>query len=138
MNPAGVSLKRWAELRLRMEQLGIREEDLEERFLRGGGPGGQKINKTSSAVALRHRPSGLEVRCQAERSQSLNRFVARRTLCDRIEAARRGEADARQQEFERVRRQKRRRSRRQKARMLDDKRHRGAVKAQRARPAGDD
>jgi protein subunit release factor B len=105
----------------RMASLGIREADLVEKFILGSGAGGQKINKTSSCVYLLHKPSGLEVKCQRERSQSLNRFLARRELCDKLEARQRGVAAARQQEHERIRRQKRRRSRRAKARMLDDK-----------------
>jgi protein subunit release factor B len=120
-----------------MAALGIREADLDETFIRGSGAGGQKVNKTSSCVVLRHRPSGVEVRCQRERSQVMNRFLARRELCERIDERRRGAASARQQAIEKVRRQKRRRSRRQKARMLDDKHHHGAKKAARGRIALD-
>jgi protein subunit release factor B len=116
-------------LRERMARLSIRDTDLEEHFIKGSGSGGQKINKTSSCVYLRHLPTGIEVKCQRERSQAMNRFLARRELCERIEAKQRGEASARRQEFEKIRRQKRRRSRRAKARMLDDKRHHGAIKA---------
>jgi protein subunit release factor B len=119
-------------LRERMAGLGIREEDLEERFARGGGPGGQKINKTSVVVRLRHRPTGIEVRCGAERSQAMNRFLARRLLCDRIEGQRAGAVAAQRARREKIRRQKRRRSRRQKARMLAEKRAQGAKKAARA------
>jgi len=117
------------ELTQRMARLGIREGDLDEQFIRGSGSGGQKINKTSSCVYLRHRLSGIEVKCQRERSQAMNRYFARRELCDRLEEKIRGAATARQQEAEKIRRQKRRRSRRQKARMLDDKRQHGAKKA---------
>jgi protein subunit release factor B len=118
-------------LAVRMSALGIREVDLVEKFVRGSGPGGQKINKTSSCVYLCHRPSGIEVKCHRERSQAMNRFLARRELCDRLEARLKGAASARQQEVEKIRRQKRRRTRRQKARMLDDKRHHAAKKAMR-------
>ena len=117
------------ELVVRMARLGIREADLDESFIRGSGAGGQKVNKTSSCVYILHRPSGLEVKCQRERSQAMNRYFARRELCDRLEAKVKGVASARQQEAEKVRRQKRRRSRRATARMLDDKRHHGAKKA---------
>ena len=117
------------ELVVRMARLGIREADLDESFIRGSGAGGQKVNKTSSCVYILHRPSGLEVKCQRERSQAMNRYFARRELCDRLEAKVKGVASARQQEAEKVRRQKRRRSRRAAARMLDDKRHHGAKKA---------
>ena len=121
------------QLTKRMQELGIAESDLDERFVKGSGSGGQKINKTSSCVYLRHKPTGIEIKCQRERSQALNRFLARRELCDRIEARIKGAASARQQEVERIRRQKRRKSRRQKARMLDDKRQHGAKKAMRGR-----
>lgn len=69
----------------RMARLGIRESDLDEQFVRGGGPGGQKINKTSICVVLIHKPTGTVVRSSRERSQSTNRFLARRLLCDQIE-----------------------------------------------------
>ncbi len=126
-----ISSEKWQALYERMAKLGIRESDLEESFIRGSGAGGQKINKTSSCVQLMHRPSGIEIRCQRERSQSLNRFFARRELCDRLEEKAEGLKSARRQLAEKVRRQKRRRSRRQKARMLADKRHRGEKKERR-------
>ena len=121
-----------SELLARMTKLGLREEDIEERFIRGSGAGGQKVNKTSSCVQLLHRPSGIEVKCQRERSQAMNRFFARRELCDRLEQRIEGAKSARQQEVEKIRRQKRRKSRRQRARMLDDKRHHSAKKAVRS------
>lgn len=120
-----------AALQARMAAEGIREEDLVEKFIRGSGAGGQKINKTSSCVYLLHKPTGIEIKCQRERSQAINRFLARRELCDRLEARRKGLQLVRQQEAERIRRQKRRRSRRQKARMLDDKRAHGEKKTMR-------
>lgn len=135
MGPFPVNPAKEAELRARMDALGIREGDLEEWFVRGGGPGGQKLNKTSSVVCLRHRPSGMEIRCGRERSQALNRFLARRELCDKLEAALRGEQTRRQQEREKIRRQKRRRSRRQRARMVDEKKKHGLKKARRRPPA---
>ena len=117
----------------RMERLGIRESDLEESFIRGSGSGGQKINKTSSTVVLVHKPSGIEVRCQRERSQAMNRFFARRDLCDRLEDKTLGEASERRQAIEKIRRQKRKRSKRAKARMVEGKRLQGAKKALRGR-----
>lgn len=111
-----------------MAALGIREADLVERFVLGSGSGGQKLNKTSSCVQLKHLPTGIEVKCQQERSRELNRFLARREVCDRVEERQQGARSARQQEIERIRRQKRRRSRRQRARMVDDKRKHGAKK----------
>ena len=69
---------RW--LQAKMEALGVREKDLEEKFIRSSGRGGQKVNKTSSCVYLKHVPTGIEVKCMKDRSQSLNRFLARREL----------------------------------------------------------
>lgn len=134
-----VSSEKEAGLRERMARLGLREADLVEQFVRGAGPGGQKVNKTSSCVCLRHRPSGIEVRCGRERSQALNRFLARRELCDRVEALARGRESQKQQAEEKIRRQKRRRSRLQRARMLADKALHSAKKARRrAVPGAED
>ncbi|HQQ61064.1 MAG TPA: peptide chain release factor-like protein [Kiritimatiellia bacterium] len=138
MSPFPVNPDKERQLQQRMRALGLTEADLQEWFIRGGGPGGQKTNKTSSTVCLRHRPTGLEVRCARERSQALNRFLARRELCDKFAARLRGEESKRQQEREKIRRQKRRRSRRQTARMVDDKKKHGAKKALRQRPGPED
>lgn len=124
-----------AELRSRMERLGILESDLLENFIRGSGKGGQKVNKTSSTVQLIHRPSGIEIRCQRERSQAMNRFYARRELCDRIEEKILGIESRKRQEIEKLRRQKRRRSRRGKEKMLEGKRRRAQVKVSRRKGA---
>ncbi len=121
----------------RMTRLGIREDDLEEEFVRGSGPGGQKINKTSSTVVLRHVPTGLEVRCQKERSQVMNRHWARVELCDRLEAALRNARMEVQQEREKVRRQNRPRPRGLTKRILSQKRNRGEVKKNRGRVSED-
>lgn len=120
-------------LRARMERLRIREEDLDEHFIRGSGKGGQKINKTASCVQLVHRSSGTEIRCQQTRSQADNRYWARRELCERIEEKVLGEKSAKQQAVEKIRRQKRRRSRRAKAKMLDNKSKQGEKKKMRGR-----
>jgi protein subunit release factor B len=133
-----VSPEKQTQLAERMERLGVRESDLEETFIKGAGSGGQKVNKTSSCVQIRHRPSGIEVKCQRERSQAMNRFLARREICDRLEERREGARSARQQEHERIRRQKRTRSRKAKARMLENKRATGAIKKLRARPGAGD
>lgn len=106
----------------RMAALGVAEVDLVEKFILGSGSGGQKINKTSSCVYLKHEPTGLEIKCQANRSRELNRFQARRELCDKLDEIRLGKASARQQEMEKTRRQKRRRSRRSKQQSVADKR----------------
>ena len=118
-----------------MARLGIRESDLREDFIRGSGHGGQKINKTSSCVNIFHAPSGFQVKCQATRQRALNRFLARRELCDRIEEKKLGEQSARRQEYEKIRRQKRRRSRRQRQRILEGK-HLHSLKKQMRQPAG--
>jgi protein subunit release factor B len=106
----------------KMERLGIFEKDLIEKFVRSGGKGGQKVNKASSCVYLKHLPTGVEVKCQQERYQSLNRFLARRLLADKIESLVQGKLSREEQEREKIRRQKRRRSRRAQARMLENKR----------------
>lgn len=104
-----------------MKALGVREEDIEETFVRSSGAGGQKVNKTSSCVVLLHGPTAVRVKCQTERSQALNRFLARRLLLDKIERRQHGFVSAERSRVEKRRRQKRRRSRRAKARMLEDK-----------------
>ncbi len=126
-------------LRLRMERLGIRDQDLLEKFIHGGGKGGQKINKSASCVYLKHLPTGIEVKCQASRSQLLNRFLARRILVERIESKILGEKSEEVQRVEKIRRQKRRRSRKAKLKMLDAKKKRAKVKVLRAfRPGPED
>jgi len=121
----------------RLRRLGVELDDLEESFIRGSGPGGQKINKTSSTVRLRHRPSGLEVRCQEERSQAQNRLTALERLCTALENRQRAEAAARQAEREKARRRARPKPPRVKRRMLEDKRRRGETKAGRRTPGRD-
>lgn len=133
-------------LMARMAELGIAEEALVEKFVQGGGPGGQKINKTASCVCLHYEAEATEteparafdIKCQRTRSLALNRYYARWELCERMAEAKEGEQSRRQQEAEKIRRQKRRRSRRQKAKMLADKRHQGAKKAARRSVSGDD
>jgi len=129
MSDSFVSTDKQAQLAEKMRKLGIWEADLVEKFILGSGHGGQKLNKTSSCVYLRHAPSGIEVKCQSTRSRSLNRFVARRELCDKLEERLLGAQSARQKEAEKIRRQKRRRSRRQKQTMLEHK-HRQSEKKQ--------
>ena len=124
-----VSPRKQLELRELMRRLGVRESDLEESFVRSGGPGGQNVNKVSTCVVLRHQPSGLEVRCQRERSQALNRFFARRLLLRRLEQQRLGRLSAEAQRIAKIRRQKRKRSKRAKEKMLEQKRITGAKKA---------
>jgi protein subunit release factor B len=126
-------------LRRKMKKLGIREQDIIEKFIHGGGKGGQKINKSASCVYLKHRPSGIEVKCQAERSQLLNRFLARRILAEKIEKRRLGEQSEEVQRIEKIRRQKRKRSRKAKIKMLQAKKKRAKIKLLRAfRPGPED
>jgi len=126
-------------LRRKMKRLGILEQDIIEKFIHGGGKGGQKINKSASCVYLKHRPTGIEVKCQAERSQLLNRFLARRILAGKIERQRLGEESEEIQRIEKIRRQKRKRSRKAKMKMLQDKKKRAKVKLLRAfRPGPED
>jgi protein subunit release factor B len=116
-----------------MESLRILEQDLVEKFILGSGKGGQKLNKTSSCVYLKHAPTGIEIKCQRSRSREMNRFFARRELCERVAEQREGERSRRQAEIEKIRRQKRRRTRRQKERMLREK-HKQSDKKKLRRP----
>ncbi len=101
-------------LRQKMEALGIREEDILEKFVRSSGHGGQKLNKTASCVYLKHLPTGMEIKCMRERSQSVNRFLARRELVDRLEAVREGHGRVDIGNAQKVKKQKQRRLRRSK------------------------
>lgn len=118
----------------RLRALGVRATDVEEKFVRGAGPGGQKINKTSSTVWLRHGPTGVEVRCQRERSQAVNREVAWTELCDKLEARAREAREAVVDAHEKERRRTRPKSHGQKVRMIQSKKHRARIKARRGRP----
>ncbi|HEY5544322.1 MAG TPA: peptide chain release factor-like protein [Candidatus Binatia bacterium] len=127
-----VSSAKEKQLLERMQALGVRENDIDEHFIRSSGAGGQNVNKVSSCVVLHHRPTGLRVRCQKERSQALNRYLARRLLLDKVESMRRGAVAEQEQKIARIRRQKRKRSRRAKLRLLADKRRQGEKKSLRA------
>lgn len=122
-----------AEIETKLNSLGASSTEVEEKFIRGSGPGGQKINKTSSTVWLRHRPTGVEVRCQRERSQSANRELAWQELCQKLEARVREAKAAVVDEREAERRRTRPKTRGQKVRMIESKKHRAKHKAKRGR-----
>lgn len=132
MSDAHVTPTKQRQLAARLTGLGITESELREKFVLGSGRGGQKVNKTSSCVYLKHLPTGIEIKCQRSRSREMNRYLARRELCDRLEERVLGEKSRRRAEIEKIRRQKRRRTRRQKARMLALKRLHSEKKKMRA------
>lgn len=121
MSKFKVTLEKEQALISRMESLEIEESELIEKFIKGSGPGGQKINKTSSCVYLFHESSGIEIKCQQTRSQALNRYYARQLLCDSIEERILGEKSKKIMAREKIRRQKRKRSKRAKEKVLKDK-----------------
>jgi peptide chain release factor len=125
-----VSAEKERALAARMQELGVSEDDFSESFIRSSGPGGQKVNKTSSCVHLLHKPTGLFVKCQRERSQALNRHLARRLLLDKIERQQKGFIEEEKEELAKLRRQKRKRSRRAKEKILAAK-HQQAEKKER-------
>ena len=126
-------LKKEKSLREMMERLGLRQEDIVEKFIRARGPGGQNVNKVSTCVYLRHLPTGIEVKCQEERSQAQNRYRARQLLLEKIERAVLGKLSEEQKRIEKIRRQKRKRSRRAKLKILELKRRHSVKKLLRAR-----
>ena len=111
-----------------MERLGIRESDLQESFIRSGGPGGQNVNKVSTCVVLKHVPSGLVVKCQQERSQAMNRYWARRILVERLESQTLGRQSEEARRIAKIKRQKRKRSKRAKDKILQSKHAHGEKK----------
>jgi protein subunit release factor B len=122
MGMFAVSPSKEKELKAKMDALNIREEEIEESFVRSGGKGGQKVNKTSTCVYLKHVPTGIEVKCREERSQALNRYRARVILMKKVEGMIKGRESEERLRIEKIRRQKRKRSKRAKEKMLAEKR----------------
>ncbi len=114
-----------------MHRLGIKEEDIEENFIRSSGPGGQNVNKVSSCVSLRHRPTGVHIKCQRFRSQGRNRLWARYLLLEAIKKRNKDLLEKKIQGIEKLRRQTRKRSQPAKEKMLSEKRTHGEKKRQR-------
>ncbi len=121
MSIFNVSEKKEKALLERMCELNVKEKDIEEKFIRSSGPGGQKTNKTSSCVCLHHKPTDITVKYQKERSQSLNRFFARRILLDQIERKQKGFVETEQKCINKIRNQKRKRKKRTKEKLINNK-----------------
>ncbi|MGK0184386.1 MAG: protein subunit release factor B [Verrucomicrobiales bacterium] len=133
-----VTQEKWDQLEQRMTRLEIQPDDLVEKFIRGSGSGGQKINKTSSCVYLKHGPSGIEVKCQLSRSRESNRLLAREELCRILEDQREKRKQAQRQATEKARRRNRPRPRKVKEKILRAKRKKSSIKRLRSRPTSDD
>ena len=121
-----------------MERLGIRQADLEESFVRSGGPGGQNVNKVATCVVLKYVPTGLVVKCQKDRSQAMNRYFARRILIERLASEILGRESAEARRIAKIKRQKRKRSRRSKAKMHQAKQEQSEKKRRRRRVDAED
>ncbi|MCL5674345.1 MAG: peptide chain release factor-like protein [Candidatus Omnitrophica bacterium] len=128
MTDFGVSIEKQKEISGKMQRFGIKESDIIENFVRSAGPGGQNVNKTSTAVYLKHLPTGIEVKCQTTRFQALNRYYARKTLIQKIENKILGRLSSEKQKIEKIKRQKRKRSKKAKEKMLEAKKKRAEIK----------
>lgn len=110
------------------KKLNIKPENIEEQFIRGSGHGGQKINKTSSTVRLKHMPTGIEVKCQKHREREKNRMSAYKLLINKIEEIKLGEESEKAKKIHKLRKQKAKRSKRAKEKMLELKKQRSEIK----------
>ncbi|MDP1575005.1 MAG: peptide chain release factor-like protein [Coxiellaceae bacterium] len=129
-----ITSDKWKQLQNRMHRLNIAEDELLEKFILGSGHGGQKLQKTSSCVFLKHAPTALQVKCQKSRLRDSNRYFARERLCEKIEAILLKEKSEKKSEVFKVKKQKQKRSKRAKQKMLDNKHSRSETKALRKRP----
>lgn len=121
-----------------MEKLKIHEDDIEEKFILGSGSGGQKINKSSICVFIHHLPTGIKLKMQKSRQRELNRYYARKLLCEKIAHKIHLEKTEKQKLQEKIRKQKQRRSRKSKAKILEDKKHHSEIKQHRKKPNYED
>ncbi len=126
-----VSTEKEKALREKLDSLEIYEKDIEEKFIRSSGKGGQNVNKVATCVYLKHIPTGIEVKCRRERTQGLNRYRAREILYKKIERFILQERSDEEQRIAKIRRQKRKRSKRAKEKMLDEKHKQSQKKRER-------
>ncbi|NGX29041.1 MAG: Peptide chain release factor 1 [Candidatus Anoxychlamydiales bacterium] len=125
-------------LKKKMLSLNIQEKDLVEKFILGSGRGGQKIQKTHSCVYLKHKPTGIAVKCQKERSRAMNRYFARKELTSKIEEKLFKEKSEKQKKIYKIKKQKKRRSKKAKLKMIEEKRKISQKKALRKKPSANE
>lgn len=128
----GITLQKQKKLQQKMKKLGIKEDDLEEKFIRSQGKGGQKVNKSSTCVYLKHIPTGISVKCQKERYQGLNRFIARKLLTSKIETFFLGKESEEKKKIYKIKKQKQKRSKRAKEKILEEKKKQSEKKTSRS------